>query len=337
MLKRIFAGLLVTGTLLGHAAQAEPAKLRFSSFEPPTGFVTHDILTPWAEEVTTASKGAIEIEMYAGGTLGRSPAAQLKLVEDGVADIAWIIPGYTPGRYADTDVVNVPLAVESSLGGSLALTNMMAKGLIGQEKGVKVLGIFSTGPGGLHTKMPINTLADVKGLKLRCAGAQQVAVIEALGGTAVSNITGPTAAESISRGVIDGTLAEWNAVDTFKMDRVAEYHTNIPMGAIAVLVVMNQAKYDSLSDEAKATLDQFSGKPFAQRFGSLLDAHMSTVEAKLRASPKHFFNDPKGDAAVEWQAALAPVATQWANSVPNGVALLSALKEELKTAGKTAN
>ena len=87
-------------TALAVCAAASAAKaqeqLRFASFEPPVAFVTSQVMAPWAEEVSAASNGTLDIQMFAGGTLGRDPSTQFSLVENGVADIAFIVPGYTP-------------------------------------------------------------------------------------------------------------------------------------------------------------------------------------------------------------------------------------------------
>src|SRR5687768_1069604 len=99
---------------LGAPLAAQAQKLKFSSFEPPTAALTSKVMAPWAEEVSKSSGGALQIDMYAGGALGKNPLQQLKLVQDGVADIAWIIPGYTPGRFEDTDVVALPFATENA-------------------------------------------------------------------------------------------------------------------------------------------------------------------------------------------------------------------------------
>ncbi|GIR82316.1 MAG: hypothetical protein CM15mP84_00640 [Cellvibrionales bacterium] len=41
-----------------------------------------------------------------GGSLGKSPAKQFELVKSGVLDIAWILPGYTPGQFPRWDCLN---------------------------------------------------------------------------------------------------------------------------------------------------------------------------------------------------------------------------------------
>lgn len=68
------AALLATAT----AAQAET--LRFSSFEPPQAYITQNVLTAWAEDVSKASEGTLDVKIFVGGTLGRAPDQQLKLV-----------------------------------------------------------------------------------------------------------------------------------------------------------------------------------------------------------------------------------------------------------------
>ncbi|MFN0304974.1 MAG: hypothetical protein ACKVQU_32005 [Burkholderiales bacterium] len=79
------------------ALHAQPVVLKFASFESAQAPFTAKVFTTWAEDVTKASNGALKVEMFVGGTLGRNPLQQLKLVQDGIADLAWTVPGYTPG------------------------------------------------------------------------------------------------------------------------------------------------------------------------------------------------------------------------------------------------
>lgn len=167
--------------------------LRFSSFEPPVAFITSQILTPWAEEVSQASEGTLHIEMYPGGTLGRDPATQLNLVLSGVADIAWIVPGYTPGRFDQATVTELPFLVPSAEAGSVAAARMLDRGVWsgGGFDDVKVLGLFVTSPGHLASTSPVNELGDVAGLSIRGAGPVLLGTGAALGGTPVGGISGP--------------------------------------------------------------------------------------------------------------------------------------------------
>ncbi len=117
----------VGAMLVSGATWAQPVVLKFASFEPSQAPFTARVFTTWAEDVTNDSNGTLKIEIFAGGTLGRNPLQQLKLIQDGVADIAWTIPGYTPGRFDDTEVVELPFLVNNSLEGSTVLTRMLQK------------------------------------------------------------------------------------------------------------------------------------------------------------------------------------------------------------------
>jgi len=48
------------------------------------------------------------IRHYSGGVLGRDISQQPDLVLDGKADIAFVVPGYTPARFPDNAVVELP-------------------------------------------------------------------------------------------------------------------------------------------------------------------------------------------------------------------------------------
>ena len=123
-------GLATSLAIVTAASGANAEILRLSSFEPPVAHVTKNILTPWAADVNAASGGELDIQIFPGGTLGRNPAQQLKLVEDGVADIAWVIPGYTPGRFNEGTVAELPFLVPSATIGSDAMWDLYEQGVL---------------------------------------------------------------------------------------------------------------------------------------------------------------------------------------------------------------
>ena len=58
--------------------------------------------------MNAASGGTVEIELYPNGALGRAPQQQAQMVLDGVADIGFIVPPFTPGRFPDSEVMELP-------------------------------------------------------------------------------------------------------------------------------------------------------------------------------------------------------------------------------------
>jgi TRAP-type C4-dicarboxylate transport system substrate-binding protein len=313
------------------AASADPITLRFSSFEPPQAFITSKILTPWAQRVTADSQGTLKIEMYPGGTLGRDPAAQLKLVMDGVADIAWIVPGYTPGRFDAATVVELPFIVHTAYAGSLAATRMFEKGLWkgGGFDDVKFLCVCANNPVFINTTFPATKLEDLKGHKFRAAGPVSLNVIKSLGGVPIGGITGPQLAESMSRGVVDGTLNEWNALQTFRVLDVAKNQIVLPLGSTSLMVIMNKAKYASLPAAAKAAIDKNSGEAFAKIFGKMFDQNNAAVHEAAKKDKKRVITVIEPAQQKPWRDAVKPAIEQWKKSNPDGERMYKAFADEV--------
>lgn len=322
---------VLSGALLTAAtpAQAQTVTLKFASFEPPQAPFTARAFATWAEDVSKASNGALKIEMFAGGTLGRNPLQQFKLVQDGIADIAWTIPGYTPGRFDDTEVVELPFIVNNSTEGSLALTRMLAKDQLVGFADLKMLMIGNVPPVSLHGKFPIKTLADLKGKRMRAASTVTGKVVEAMGAVPVV-IGAPATAEAISKGVVDGTLAEWNFVATFKIDEVAQHHMALPLGGTAVMVPMLKKRYESLPPAARAAIDKFSGEAFARRFAAVGDAQITAVPAAIRAKGKNTIVQPDAAVQDEFKRAVQPVTDQWRKAKPRNELVYKAFVAELE-------
>ncbi|MBX9463812.1 TRAP transporter substrate-binding protein [Neoaquamicrobium sediminum] len=318
------------------AVPASAETLRFSSFEPPVAHVTKEILTPWAEDVSAASDGELTIQMFAGGSLGRNPAQQLQLVEDGVADIAWVIPGYSPGRFQESTVAELPFLIPSSTAGSPAMWKMYEDGHFkGDFDKLKMLGIFVSYPNSIASRKEVTVPEDMSGLKMRAPGPTMLSALEALGSVPVGGITGPTVAESISRGLIDGTFTQWGAIETFRMGDVITHFNTAPLGATPMLVVMNKAKYDSLSDKAKAAIDKFSGAAFSERFGASFDANIAEARDELLAKGTITVVEPDEAQLEQWKEAVAIATQQWIEQNENGQAIHDAFVKAVAEAQGT--
>ncbi|MWB79102.1 C4-dicarboxylate ABC transporter substrate-binding protein [Pseudooceanicola sp. 216_PA32_1] len=318
---------------VGLAAPARAEVLRFSSFEPPVAHITKNILTAWAADVSAASDGELEVQMFPGGTLGRNPAQQLKLVEDGVADIAWVIPGYTPGRFNEGTVAELPFLVKTSTAGSAAMWALFDSGLLkGDYESFKLIGVMSSSPNGLASTVDMTEPGELKGQNIRAPGPTMLSAIKSLDAVPVGGITGPTLAESLSRGLIDGTFTQWGALETFSAGGVVTHFLELPLGATPMLIVMNKAKYEGLSDKAKAAIDAYSGAAFSDRFGRSFDEYLSEAKGRILAANKITVIDPDEALTAKWQDAMSVATQDWIAQTENGQAIYDAFKAELEKA-----
>lgn len=327
---RTLVAALTASCFFASAAQAaEPIKLKLASFEPPMAKITAGVLTPFAKEASITSKGTLDIGVFAGGTLGRNPTQQLKLVSDGVADIAWVVLGYTPGRFDDTDVVALPFVAANATESSVALHRLYkADSLVGFN-GLKMLAVASTPPVSIHGSKPVRQPADLKGKRIRTSGDHMTRIVEALGGAPVL-LGGGQVAESLSRGVIDYTLNNWGFVGDFKVNEVSSEHFEMPMGAVAVGVVMRQDRYDALPKEAREAIDKASGELLARKIGEAFDQQEVEVRERVSKSGKNQVVKPTAAQIADWKQQIEPVNQAWIKAKPRNEKIYANFSSELQ-------
>ncbi|MEM6896077.1 MAG: C4-dicarboxylate ABC transporter, partial [Pseudomonadota bacterium] len=106
-LKASLAGALTAGVFATVAA-AQEVTLRFQHFLSPMASVPAGFMEPWARKVEADSDGRIKVELYPAMQLGGAPPALYDQIRDGVIDGGWTLPAYTPGRFPETEVFELP-------------------------------------------------------------------------------------------------------------------------------------------------------------------------------------------------------------------------------------
>ncbi len=249
------------------ATGAAPAQtvLTASTWLSPTHTLT-ETQKEWCGLLEQKTSGKIKCNLLPRAV--SAPPGTFDAVRNGLADLSFTVQGYTPGRFVTTQIAEFPFLGDSAEANSVAFQRVYMKTPAMQEehKGVKVLAVFTHGPGMVfNTKRPINNLADLQGLKFRIGGGMVNEISKALG----MNVTlkpAPESYELLSTGVMDGTLFPAESVESFKIDKVIKYSTTFPGGLYntAFVFMMNQAKYDGLPPDVKKVVDEMSGE-FASR------------------------------------------------------------------------
>jgi TRAP-type transport system periplasmic protein len=139
---------------------------------------------------------------------------------------------------------------------------------LGEHRGVKVLGVFTHGPGVIfNSKKPVLSSADAATLKWRIGGGNINELTKQMGwNTTLKPAT--EAFELLSTGVMDGTLFPDESVNAFKLSMI-KHATTFPGGLYntSFVFMMNAAKYDALSSQDKAVVDKLSGEFAARTYG----------------------------------------------------------------------
>lgn len=292
-----------------HAADAR--ELRVSSFEPPQGFYSSKVLQAWIDRVNPTLSPDNQFRLYPGGILG-APPAQAELVKAGVADVALVVPTYTPGLFPLSGVVEVPGLVETSAEGTAILNAVQDAGLLsGEYADYKVLALFTT-PGYrfLMTGDGVAKPADLNGLKLRTPSPFGSELLALLGASGVA-IPAPQVYENLERGVVAGAVWVMDAYRTFRLDEVAPAVTSLRFTASPMAILMNKATWDSLPEADRAALEAASGRAMAEWIAGVVDTTDAEIEASFRAAGEVKFIDLDDAAVADWNAALAPAADAW--------------------------
>ena len=119
-MNKALTGLSLGAILSAGAAFAEPRELSIATYIPAASGFVKNMLEPWAAWINEHSGDEFKVKVYAGGTLGKDPDQQDKIVKDGIADMSIIVPGRNPAEYAQFQVVELPAFARSGADGSEA-------------------------------------------------------------------------------------------------------------------------------------------------------------------------------------------------------------------------
>ena len=307
---RFFTLAVMALAALPAVAQAQVV-LTASSWVPPSHTLT-ETQKEWCNLLEQKTAGKAKCNLLPRAV--SAPPGTLDAVRNGLADISFTVHGYTPGRFVTTQIAEVPFLGDSAEASSVAFQRIYAKhpAMAEEHKGVKVLTVFTHGPGIVfNTKRPITKADDLSGLKFRIGGGMVNEITKAMG----MNVTLKPATESyelLSTGVMDGTLFPAESVEGFKIDKVIKYATIFPGGLYntSFVFMMNQAKYDALPADVKKAVDEMSGEFAARLFGRGWDKVDRRGMAFMQAAGVQF---SKADAAFVKAVSekTAPLEAKW--------------------------
>lgn len=292
------------------ASKAETYNM--SSYLTIKHWLMSETLTEWIKEVDRETKGAIKINMLAT-SIGK-PEVQFDNARDGVSDIGLAVAGYTPGRFVLTNIgalANVGSNAES-ISGALWRLHEKFPEMQKEFEGVRALSVFvTTGLQMWNNKRYVEKFDDYKGIKLHVSGGVIADIASALGAAPVTQPTA-TAYESVANGVTDGITMTINGIQVFKIDKIVKYGTVFPGGysRAPIILVMNQAKFNSLSKENQAILLKVSGEKLARHIGKIWeDKDLVSLKEVKALGVK--VNETQGDLLKQTNAAAEVVIDKW--------------------------
>jgi TRAP-type C4-dicarboxylate transport system substrate-binding protein len=317
------------------AAAQKTTELTFSVWIPQSHILVADFMIPWAKEVEQATEGRVKINFLPKPVA--NPPGHYDAVRNGAVDFAFISNSYYPGRFDLLKFSMLPFSGNSALSTSVASWRIYDKYLKDANlfRGVKVLGIYGHGPGGVFTTdRKVEKIEDFDGLKLRIGGGMQADVAKVLKVNAVVK-PAPESYELMSTGVVDGVFFPPESIASFRLVSVTKNATIFPGGLYADThsIIMNEQAFAKLSAADQAAIMKLSGEHIARMggkaWGDADDAAMAALKtAKVNI---HMASDKL---VADIKQRTAPFEKAWLDEAKakgiDGPKVLQAYRAELK-------
>lgn len=275
--------------MLASMANAQEVTLRFQHFVSPNSANPKHFIEPWAEKVEAESDGRIKVEIYPFMQLGGAAPEQFDLIQDGVIDGGWVIPGYQAGRFPETEVLELPFMVtKSAEEASRAAWAFTQEYLMDDFADVHLIAAHMHGRGLVHLKGDApETVEDLQGKKLRGPSRPATLLLEKLGAEPIG-MPVPQFPESLSKGVLDGGVITWEMSPSLKLDELTDSHTDVAgdrsLYNLFFIWAMNKDVYESLPDDLRAVIDANSGAETSGWAGRAHDIGDAEGRAVIEAS-----------------------------------------------------
>ncbi len=298
------AGLVLT--CLTAASALAGTTLTYANFPPAKTFPCVQ-MERWKTEVEKRTGGEIAVQTFPGSTL-LNPKNMFRGVQTGQADIGCISTSYYPGVFPLMSVVNLPVAFTSTEVASRVMWDLFQKYQPEEFADVKVITMFTSAPSQIMSKVAVKSLDDLNGVELRASGS----ILQILAGLGAQGVGMPMSQtpEALQKGVVKGLVSSFDVLMDFNFAESCGHETitNLPVYPFAV--IMNKARWESLSPEAKKVLDDLALEQ-AVWTGEYLDQH---IEDSLAWSKKKYqveVHQLTADEHARIKEVASPLVEQW--------------------------
>ncbi len=332
-IKTLTASLAVA--LLSTSAFAADFNFKFQSSDP-SGDKNFQVQKEWTERVAKMSGGRIKIDLLPVGAVVKHTET-LSSIKMGVIDGHITATGYFSGKDPAFGLIGNMVGAWSDTrellqyinygGGYQLMTDLYA------PYGVKFIGGSTTGVESFVSKVPIDGVDDLKGLKLR-APEGLVQQVFAAAGAAPVNLPGSEVFTGLSKGVIDA--ADYTVFSTNQkagLNDVAPHPVQPGFHSLPLVdVSMSQKKWDKMPEDLQEILI-VSVRDFAQDMTTQLRIEDQKSVREAQADPKITIHDWSADERKKFRNIAMGEWEKYAERSPNAKKVYQSITTYLKESG----
>lgn len=250
----------------GVATGVSATELRYATFVPPTSKTVTIGVEPTLDAITKDTNGDLTFKVYAGGQL-LGGKEMLSGLSSGIADFGFVAPTYFVSQLKVNNVIGDMMAFGSdpvAVAGAMIETILMDCPRCQEEfakNNLVYIGGYAPTAYRLMCSRPINSTADLKGLRMRGGGTAMSRAAAALGGVPV-NLESSEMYEALQRGQLDCIVGPTVWMKQYSLGDVVKGVVSEPLGVLGGLATFtfNKDAWDNLSKDEQKAIYKRAGK-----------------------------------------------------------------------------
>ena len=254
-MRKLITLLLCAALGTGVACAAPTVKLRFGHTVPETDSL-HIAALRFAEQVKARTQGGIEIQVYANSQLGND-GTLVTGVRSGTIDIGATGNPFLTGIVPQLNALDLPYLFDSTEQAHHVLDGTVGRGLLDElgKHQMKGMAFWEIGFRSLtNNRRPINNAKDIEGLKIRTTpNPSHLYAFKLLGANPQPMPFGEVFS-ALESGAVDGQENPPTLLTASKMYEVQKYLSLTRHAYTALVVFMNQRRFDKLDPEQQKIL-----------------------------------------------------------------------------------
>ncbi len=327
MKRRQFA-LTTTAALLGFSLAAGTASAQ-TKWDLPAGYGAanfHTVnLTEFAADVDKATAGKLKITVHANGSLFKAPEIK-RAVQGGQAQAGEILLANFQNEWQLFGADGLPFLADS-YDESMKLYKVQKPFLEKKlaDQGMALLYAVPWPPQGIYVKKPINSAADLKGVKWRAYSPATARIAELVGAQPVT-VQAAELSQAMATGVVESYMSSGSTgFDTKTYEHIKYWYDTqawLPKNA----VIVNKAAFDALDAATKQAVMKAAADAEVRGLAASKKTNTDSLD-KLKANGMSVVT-PSAQLKADMKKVGDVMLKEWLDKAgPEGVALVDAYRK----------
>lgn len=322
--KLLFAGALMSGATFSQPVSAQ-TKWDLSTVWPEGNYHTQNAKR-FAEEIKTATNGAVEITVKAGGQLGFKGPEHLRAVRDGLVPMADVLLSQQIGEEPFLEIETIPFLMNDADNRKVLHKYVRTEiEKIFEKNGQIVLYMVPWQTLYLTTNTKVEKYADLNRLKVRVPDKSLHRMLS-LSEMAPVFIPWGEVVSALSSGAVQGVMTTAASVADGKFWEFLKYAYRANYDTPSQAITVNVKAWNKLTAEQRKTIIEVA-KKLEPEFWALAAKKEADAAARLRTEGMQVADLPT-PVVAEMREKTKPMLDEFIKRVPNSGPLLKAYLAE---------